>query len=234
MCYGTDVSNGTSKNPIDNSSTKNLSSNSVKYQIQSGTEHVLEKPSKTLNTNSSLTDLRDPKISNESKTKNVDKVVNPTSQKEENSLKNRNDVIQKLNTNDHNSDAHVNYSLPLSSTTNKPPTEETNRKILKNVTASTAEPTVRKPLLTVHDEEADKMDPTSKKINLSSQNVLNIDHLENEKDKSSNYVVPIVAIIFSVPFVAALISVLYKRFKDWWLHRNYRRMDYLIEGLYNS
>lgn len=94
---------------------------------------------------------------------------------------------------------------------------------------------VKKPLVTTHDDTADKVNSLQSEKNVLPYNLMNIDPLLSEKKhKRSNYVVPIVAVILSVPLVAGVISIVYKRSKDWWLHRNYRRMDYLIEGLYNS
>lgn len=117
---------------------------------------------------------------------------------------------------------------PNSSTTLKP-TLKTSQPI------TTKKPVAKKPLVTVHDDEADSKNSLPNKTNALPHNVMNIDPILSEKKhKRSNYIVPIVAVILSVPLVAGLISILYKRGKDWWLHRNYRRMDYLIEGLYNS
>lgn len=117
---------------------------------------------------------------------------------------------------------------PNSSTTLKP-TLKTSQP------TTTKKPVAKKPLVTVHDDEADSKNSLSNKTNALPHNVMNIDPILSEKKHNrSNYIVPIVAVILSVPLVAGLISILYKRGKDWWLHRNYRRMDYLIEGLYNS
>lgn len=52
--------------------------------------------------------------------------------------------------------------------------------------------------------------------------------------KSPDYVLPIVLTILAVPLVAILITVLYKRSSEWWQHRHYRRMDFLIDGMYNN
>lgn len=124
------------------------------------------------------------------------------------------------------SNEHINNSLPVSSTTIQ------NAVTKNNVILTTVTPIIRKPLITVHDDEADKMNSGSKKV---PSNIIDIDPVLSEKKHNrSNYVVPIVAIILSVPLVAAVISVLYKKGKDWWSHRDYRRMDYLIEGMYNS
>lgn len=133
---------------------------------------------------------------------------------------NKTDLMVKKNSLKNNSISVKNSSLPISAVTLKP---------------TTVKPVPKKPLKTVRDDEADNPNFVPKKVNTPVVNVMNIDPILSEKNhQRSNYVVPIVGIIFSVPLVAIVISVLYKRGKDWWLHRNYRRMDYLIEGLYNS
>ncbi|KAK9870965.1 hypothetical protein WA026_009927 [Henosepilachna vigintioctopunctata] len=50
----------------------------------------------------------------------------------------------------------------------------------------------------------------------------------------SNIVLPVIAVILSVPLVGILIVVFYKRGAEWWQHRHYRRMDFLIDGMYNN
>lgn len=90
-------------------------------------------------------------------------------------------------------------------------------------------PAVKKPLITdVEDHNYNQPDRKSIKSNM---NVLVPD---NKEHKRAAYLIPIIAVIFSVPLVAAIISVLYKRGSEWWQHRHYRRMDFLIEGMYNN
>ncbi|CAH1159327.1 unnamed protein product [Phaedon cochleariae] len=108
--------------------------------------------------------------------------------------------------------------VKIHSTTNKPSTKPTKVK-------------PHKPIKTVHD---DMPASTGEKPEMLKADISNIDDSLNKKSKRANYIIPIVAVILSVPLVTIIISVLYKRGKDWWQHRNYRRMDYLIEGMYNS
>lgn len=53
-------------------------------------------------------------------------------------------------------------------------------------------------------------------------------------DKGSYYVLPIVLTILAVPLLAIILTVVYKRGSEWWQHRHYRRMDFLIDGMYNN
>lgn len=49
-----------------------------------------------------------------------------------------------------------------------------------------------------------------------------------------DYVVPIMITIFTVPLLSVATYVLYRRGKDCWDKRHYRRMDFLIDGMYNE
>lgn len=52
--------------------------------------------------------------------------------------------------------------------------------------------------------------------------------------KGPDYVLPIVLTILAVPLLAIILTVVYKRGAEWWQHRHYRRMDFLIDGMYNN
>ncbi|XP_053677836.1 uncharacterized protein LOC128728242 [Anopheles nili] len=47
------------------------------------------------------------------------------------------------------------------------------------------------------------------------------------------YVAPIVTLIFAIPLLLGLFLLSYRRAKEFWLTRHYRRMDFLIDGMYN-
>lgn len=88
---------------------------------------------------------------------------------------------------------------------------------------------VKKPTITENAED-DYKQPDTKSI----KNNMNVLVPDSKEHKRAAYLIPIIAVIFSVPLVAAIISVLYKRGSEWWQHRHYRRMDFLIEGMYNN
>lgn len=145
---------------------------------------------------------------------------------------------------DAKSTQHVNATILLNETAisnlnmSTKPISETPSKIFPrkgvtppesfNETHSTAAPVIKKPKITEY-AESEYNQPELKSI--KNINVLVPD---NKEHKRAAYVVPIIAVIFSVPLVAAIISVLYKRGSEWWQHRHYRRMDFLIEGMYNN
>jgi hypothetical protein len=48
------------------------------------------------------------------------------------------------------------------------------------------------------------------------------------------YIVPFILMIFAIPMILGAFVVSYRKFKDWWLTRHYRRMDFLVDGMYND
>ena len=65
--------------------------------------------------------------------------------------------------------------------------------------------------------------------NLSSQSVSH-----NTDFSRTNYVIPIVLVIMTIPLVIVLALFLYKKGSEFWERRHYRRMDFLIDGMYNE
>lgn len=49
-----------------------------------------------------------------------------------------------------------------------------------------------------------------------------------------DYIVPVIITIIALPILGAAIFVLYRRGRDCWDKRHYRRMDFLIDGMYND
>lgn len=48
------------------------------------------------------------------------------------------------------------------------------------------------------------------------------------------YVIPIIVLIFAVPMILGMVTVFTRRFKHYWSTRHYRRMDFLVDGMYNT
>lgn len=108
----------------------------------------------------------------------------------------------------------------------------------KSTTKKTVKPTtkkvIKKPLFTEHIEKPIIKD--NSKDDIDDSIVINSSN-NNKSHRNTNqadYIIPIVAVILSVPLVAIAMAYLYKRGADWYQHRNYRRMDFLIEGMYNN
>ncbi|XP_011157498.1 uncharacterized protein LOC105194329 isoform X1 [Solenopsis invicta] len=49
-----------------------------------------------------------------------------------------------------------------------------------------------------------------------------------------DYIVPVIITIVALPILGAAVFVLYRRGRDCWDKRHYRRMDFLIDGMYND
>lgn len=65
--------------------------------------------------------------------------------------------------------------------------------------------------------------------NLSSQS------LSHSTDFSrTDYVIPVVLVIMAIPLVIVLALFLYKKGSEFWERRHYRRMDFLVDGMYNE
>ncbi|XP_058443662.1 uncharacterized protein LOC131425633 [Malaya genurostris] len=47
------------------------------------------------------------------------------------------------------------------------------------------------------------------------------------------FVIPVVTLIFAIPLLIGLFLLSYRRAKEFWLTRHYRRMDFLVDGMYN-
>lgn len=93
----------------------------------------------------------------------------------------------------------------------------------------------KKPTITTSDDDDNSQPLDSQKGKLSNS-IPSVPSLESYKQEKEdfNFVIVIVAVILSVPLVAIIINFLYKRGKEWWIHRHYSRMDFLIDGMYNS
>jgi len=65
--------------------------------------------------------------------------------------------------------------------------------------------------------------------NLSSQSVSHSTDLSR-----TDYVIPIVLVIMTIPLVIVLALFLYKKGSEFWERRHYKRMDFLIDGMYNE
>lgn len=109
---------------------------------------------------------------------------------------------------------------------------------VKTTVKSTVKPTtkkiIKKPLFTEHIEKPIVKEKS--KEDLDDDIIINSgSNNKNHRDTNqADYIIPIVAVILSVPLVAIAMAYLYKRGADWYQHRNYRRMDFLIEGMYNN
>lgn len=52
--------------------------------------------------------------------------------------------------------------------------------------------------------------------------------------KKIDYVLPVIITVTALPVLGAIIFMVYKQGRDCWDKRHYRRMDFLIDGMYND
>lgn len=54
------------------------------------------------------------------------------------------------------------------------------------------------------------------------------------QSKREMYIFPLVVLIFLVPMVLGVGIIVLRRVRDYWSTRHYRRMDFLVDGMYNT
>lgn len=54
------------------------------------------------------------------------------------------------------------------------------------------------------------------------------------QSKRELYIFPLVVLIFLVPMVLGVGVIILRRVRDYWSTRHYRRMDFLVDGMYNT
>ncbi|PSN48888.1 hypothetical protein C0J52_09657 [Blattella germanica] len=125
-----------------------------------------------------------------------------------------------------------NNSLPVSEASSPSASNNNNTLNSSSTNASKTTPTPtpppivrnKKPLIT-----SDIPYDTSTNVSSNQQPVP-----EKNTQYKSDYVVPVVGIILALPLIIILVIVLYKKGSEFWERRHYRRMDYLIDEMYNE
>ncbi|XP_043267983.1 uncharacterized protein [Venturia canescens] len=100
-------------------------------------------------------------------------------------------------------------------------------KLAANLTITTPKPSVKKfkpkPTVTIGEMEADKPIPASPTKTPPLGMPRKID-----------YIIPVIITIMALPLLGGATFLLYRRGRDCWDKRHYRRMDFLIDGMYND
>jgi len=58
--------------------------------------------------------------------------------------------------------------------------------------------------------------------------------LDRMQSKREMYIFPLVVLIFLVPMLLGVGIIILRRVRDYWSTRHYRRMDFLVDGMYNT
>lgn len=122
-------------------------------------------------------------------------------------------------------DRSMNFNINLTSVnTTTSHTEATNHTTPK--ASSHIEKHIPKPKPTV--TTVDGPEPNESRLSLRTKNP------PLGMPRKIDYIVPVIITIIALPILGAIIFVLYRRGRDCWDKRHYRRMDFLIDGMYND
>lgn len=101
--------------------------------------------------------------------------------------------------------------------------ESATQKVVSSSTTTTKKPQRHKPLVTIGGDDADgpiPHPPTEKSPLITLSKI--------------DYIVPVLITMTALPLLGIAFYALYKRGRDYWSKRHYRRMDFLIDGMYNE
>ncbi|XP_001120482.1 uncharacterized protein LOC724585 [Apis mellifera] len=82
-----------------------------------------------------------------------------------------------------------------------------------------------------------KPKPTATVIESNNDKQAFIPHTKGSRlgmPKKIDYVLPVIVTLIALPVLGAIIFMVYKQGRDCWDKRHYRRMDFLIDGMYND
>lgn len=139
-------------------------------------------------------------------------------------------------------------SLSVNSTTPSSTTTTTTTTITTTTTTTTTTPKPKKPTVTysIPDfPDLEKDNPELKNLlqSSSASNKLPLSdgpyaqpsqEFNNNFHRGRDFILPIVSMIFIIPLVIGILITSYRRFRDCWSTRHYRRMDFLVDGMYND
>lgn len=134
-------------------------------------------------------------------------------------------------------------STTLSTTTTKA-TSTTTTTTTTSTTTTTTTPKPKKPTITFSDEEQPDVVPNEKSttnhnngLPVPSNHEVEEPHAQPSKEQFNphrDFVVPLVTFIFALPIFLGIAVIGYRKVRDYWSTRHYRRMDFLVDGMYND
>lgn len=143
-----------------------------------------------------------------------------------------------------NSKATSTTTTTTTTTTIKPSTTSTTTKA--TTTTTTTKAPKKKPLITLSVEDVPGLlkaaeaqsqsqsgkEPRTDEVNEVPMSLQSSESYSDQKS-SHNFVMLIIGLIVIVPFIVLITNCAVRRVRDAWSKRRYRRMDYLIEDMYN-
>ncbi|XP_030566004.1 integumentary mucin C.1 isoform X2 [Drosophila novamexicana] len=135
--------------------------------------------------------------------------------------------------------ANINASASNSSSSSTTTTTTTSTTRSTTTTTSTTTMRPKKPTVTSSMDkqlEGEKLDAAATGAGNVAPHVLPVQELSSSLTNrgENEYIVPIVTIMLAVPLAIAVFIIMYRRFRDLWTTRHYRRMDFLVDGMYND
>lgn len=190
---------------------------------------------------------------------NADKVVPLDSTKATGNQSNAPSNVNSGSQNDGSSTKIMSTSASVATPTSTTSTTTTTTTTTPSTTTTTTTPEPKKPSITYSVEDRPDLlsnlpKQTSSDVQLANANnaKLNVNYEADVKFEEQpliqssgrmmsaqarkdarNFVVPIVGMIFAIPLLIILAHFATRRLRDYWSKRKYRRMDYLIEEIYN-
>lgn len=139
--------------------------------------------------------------------------------------------------------------IPSILSTSSTASTSTSTTTTTTTSTTTTTPAPKKPLVTYSVEDDPELKPKIDKMNMdvwNSKVKLNTHDIPPEGPitlqsseemgrlhDARQYIVPMVGVIFAIPFLVIIGNSLRRGLRDYWSKRKYRRMDYLIEDMYN-
>uniref|UniRef100_U5EPG2 Putative 24 kDa salivary protein n=1 Tax=Corethrella appendiculata TaxID=1370023 RepID=U5EPG2_9DIPT len=194
---------------------------------------------KFLNTTSAtITSLTKPTIS-----VNKSTITTPLSSL---TINDKTNPIKELPKNSTAQDNAKNLTITSKSTTSTSTSTTTSTTTQSTTTTVKTTKKPLKPKITIAVEDEPKLKELAKQQTTKQKSDFSIEEpiaqLSQEYPDSFNinktihhheYIISVIMLIFAVPMMIALIIIAYRRAKEFWLTRHYRRMDFLVDGMYN-
>ncbi|KAL5276000.1 hypothetical protein ACFFRR_001680 [Megaselia abdita] len=134
-------------------------------------------------------------------------------------------------------------SLNSTSTTQTTSSSTTTTTKSTTTTRITTTPKPSKPRIVYSDEdqpdivENEKSTEDSAKKTVTNAHDVEEPNVQPSKEQFNphrDFVVPLVTLIFALPIFLGIAVIGYRKVRDYWSTRHYRRMDFLVDGMYND
>lgn len=250
----------TESGPIDVVNVPNLSTNAtdLSHKTNNSTNNSSTHTRRVTNTSNSVA----PSVSEQShqNKSNVTEVNATSTIVDSKQIVTKPEIHLKSNNLTSNETAKVQPSKPIVSVLNSTASNQTN---VNNATQSTKQPTIsttkstttsttttttttttpipKKPTITYSvEDDLGLLDEVRKELSVpqlktddNEPRLLQSSETITDRGSGHDFLVPIIGMIFIIPLLIIFANCTVRRARDYWSKRKYRRMDYLIEDMYN-